>query len=133
MSVDTAATDDIATGRRQHHMAGTREKWSGEQDGGADLGAEVGIEIDGAHGFRRDGQLIIFGPGGFRAHRAHEIDEGFGVADTRYVIENDSLRSQQRRGNDRQRRVLVAAGLNRAGQPAPAFDDVADTLAWICC
>ena len=133
MRVDSAAADDIATGRRQHHMAGTRQQRAGEQDGGADLGAKVGVEIYGAHGFRRDGQLVVFGPGGFRANGSDEIDEGLGVADARYIVENDGVRSQQGRGNDRQRRVLVAAGLDRAGQPAPALDDVADTLAWICC
>jgi hypothetical protein len=73
-----------------------------------------------------DDKRVALGPFGRRAHRAAQLDQRLGVADARHVFQRHRIFGQKRRGNDRQRRVLVAGRLDRAGEPVAAFNNVLD-------
>ena len=62
MRVQTAAADDVAARRRQHHFAAAGEQGPGEQDGGADAHAELGVEIGGADALGMDVKRIAGRP-----------------------------------------------------------------------
>ena len=50
-------------------------------------------------------------------------EHGLDVPDARDVVQHDLLVGEEAAGEQRQRRVLVAGGHDRAGQRHPAFDD----------
>ena len=56
----------------------------------------------------------------------HELDQRLAVANARDVFEGDLLIGEERCGDDRQRGVLVARRMDRAGERASTFDDVAE-------
>jgi hypothetical protein len=60
------------------------------------------------------------------AHRPDEFDKRFGVADSRYVLQDYPIARQERRGNNGERCVLVAGRFNGPGQAPATFDDVLD-------
>ena len=126
MRVEAPPPDDVAARRRQRDLAAARQQRPGEQDRGADPRAQLGIEIGGADFPGVDRERVARLPFGRRADRADQLHQRLGVADARNVFERDRLLGEQRRGDDRQRGVLVAGGLDGAGKPVAAFDDVLD-------
>ena len=126
MRVQTAAADDVAAGRRQHHFAAAGEQGAREQDRGADADAELGVEIGGADALGVDMKRIAGGPFRRRADRADQLDQRLGVADPRHVLQRYRMLGEQGGGDDRQRRILVAGRLDRAREPVTALDDVLD-------
>ncbi len=73
-----------------------------------------------------DRERVASPPFGGRADRADQLHQRFGIADPRHVLQRDGMLGQQRRGDDRQRGVLVAGRLDGAGQAVAALDDVLD-------
>ena len=68
---------------------------------------------------------IVFSPRRSTRHAevVEQLQHRLHVPDVRDVVEHDLLRRQQAAGQQRQGRVLVAGGHDRAGQRHPAFDD----------
>ena len=124
MRVEAPPADDVAAGRRQRHLAAAGEQRPGQQDRGADPRAEFGIEIGGADVLGVDRERVARLPFGRGADRADQFDQRLGVADARHVLQRDRMLGEQRGGDDRQRRVLVAGRLDRAREPVAAFNDV---------
>ena len=56
--------------------------------------------------------------------RADQLDQGLGIANARNVFQRDRVLGQQRRGDNRQRSILVAGRLDGARQPVTTFNDV---------
>ena len=62
MGVEPAPSDDIAAGRRQGDLAAAREQRPGQQDRGTDAGAELRVELGGAHLLGVDHERIALTP-----------------------------------------------------------------------
>jgi hypothetical protein len=70
--------------------------------------------------FGVNGQRIALFPFGRGADRTDQFHQGFGVTNARNIVERDGMFGQKCRGNDRQRRILVAGRLDRPRQPVAA-------------
>ncbi len=130
MCIHAAATDHVSTRRRQCNLAATCEKRPGEKDGGTDSSAKSGIEIGRTHFLRFDFQLVAAEPTGFRAHGLNEFDECLDIANARHIGQMHDLIGQQCRGNNRQRRILIAAGLDLARKTMPSLDNILNFFMW---
>ena len=86
MRVEPAPADDVAAGRRQHHLAAAGQQRSRQQDRGADPRAQLRIEIGGANAFGVDGERVARLPFGRCADRADQFDQRFGIANPRHVF-----------------------------------------------
>ena len=120
VGVDPAAADDVAAGRRQGHRAEPGEQRAGQQDRGADPGAELGIERLGPHAARVDPDEVGPGPLGRRAEIDQQREHGLDVPDARDVVEIHRAVGEDGAGEDRQRGVLVAGGPDRPAQRTSA-------------
>ena len=126
MGVEATPPDHVAAGWRQRDLAAAGQQRPGQQDRGADPRAQNRIEVGGANGFGMDRQRIARAPFGRRADRADQLHQRLGVANARHVLKRHRMLGQQRRGDDRQRGVLVAGRLDRAGKPVSPLDHVLD-------
>src|SRR5579871_4673169 len=124
MGVEPAPADHVAAGRRQRHLAATREQGAGEQDRGADPRAEVRIEIGRANILGVDREAVATAPFGGGPDRADQFHQRFGIANARNVFQRDRMFAEQGGRHDRQRGVLVAGRLDGAPQPVAALNDV---------
>src|SRR6185437_12202351 len=123
--VDPPATDDIPSRRRQRDGAAACEQRTSEEDRRANARAELRVERARLYDLRLDHERVARGPFGGDAERAYQLDERLDVANVRDVLEGDLLIGEKRGGDDRQRGVLVAGRMNRAGERVSTFDDVA--------
>ena len=126
MGVEAPPADYIAARRRQRHLAAAREQRSGQQDRGADPRAKFRVEISGADFLGMNRKSIALAPFRRSTNRADQFDQGLGVADPRHVPKRYRMLGQQRGGDDRQCRILVARRLDHAGKPVAAFNYVLD-------
>ena len=124
MGVEAAPPDHVAAGRRQRDLAAAGQQRPRQQDRGADPRAQFGVEIGGANLLGVDRKRVAALPLRRGADRPDQLDQRFGIANARDVLQRHRVLGQQRRGDDRQRRVLVAGGLDGARQPVTAFNDV---------
>ena len=123
MCVETSPPDDVAPRRRHGDAAETCEERPGEEEGGANLARELGIEVGLAHSLGIDAHLVGADPLGVGTEIGEELDHGLDVPDARDVGEMHHLRRQHARSEDRERAVLVPRSAHRPGQRASAFDD----------
>ena len=76
-----------------------------------------------------DRERVALAPFGRRADRADQLHQRLGVANARDVLERDRMLGQQRRGDDRQRGVLVAGRARwcrtAGGRPQRCIEGVA--------
>ena len=121
--VEAPAPDHVAARRRHDGAAEAGEQRPGEQERGADLAAEVGVELGLRDAGAVDANLVRPRPGGVGAEVDEQLDHHLDVADPRQVRESDLLRGEHGRGEDRQGAVLVPGRANRAGERATALDD----------
>ena len=126
MRIEPATADDVATGRRQYHLAATRQQGAREQDRSTDPRAKFRVEVGGTNILGVNDKGVGLSPFGGRADRADQFHQRFGIANPRDVIERDGVFGQKRRGDNRQRRILVAGRLDGAGEPVAALNDVLD-------
>ena len=130
MRIEAAPADDVATGRRQRHLAAPGEQWPRQQDRGADPRAKLGIEIGRTNFFCMDLQRIALLPFGRCADRADQFDQRLGIANAGHVLQRDRMVGEECCCDDRQRGILVARRLDRARKPMAAFNDVLNRRHW---
>ena len=122
MGVDPAPADDVSARRRHRGGAEAGEQRPREEDGCADLVAELLVELRRRHARRVDAHLVRADPVGLRAGTADEGEHRVHVEDPRDVLELDGLAREQRRGENRQRGVLVPGRLHAPGERVPSLD-----------
>ena len=105
--------------------AAARQQRSGQQDRRADLSRELGIGLDEHLALRVNAHDVRLEPLDRGADAFQDLQHDPDVLNVRQVAQDDRLVGEQTRRQDRQRRVLVAAGTDRPFQPAAAFDDEA--------
>ena len=123
VGVEPPAADHVAAGRRHDGPAVPREQRAGEQKRGANLPAEVGVELGLRHARAVDANLVRPGPGGVGAEIGEKLHHHLDVPDPRQVREQHLVGRQDRRCEDRQRAVLVSGRTDGAGERATALDD----------
>src|SRR6266480_3922864 len=123
MGIESSSADHIPAGRRKCDLSASRKERRREQDRRADLGAKSRIQVCWTELFGVNVERILTHPLHRRANGANELDEGLDVADPRDVFEVNGVVREQRRGNDRQRGVLVSGGTNGAAEGFAALDD----------
>ena len=121
--IQAAAPDHVAAGRRQQRLAEAGEQRPGDQERGADLLGQVGVDVGLGDRVGLQGDDVPVAPVDLHAEILQQHDQGLGVADPGHVPEHDLLVREQARGQQRQGRVLVAGGHDGAGQRHAAFDD----------
>ena len=114
MGIEPPPANHIAAGRRQGDLTAAGKQRARKQDRGADPRAQCRIEVGGADFLGMDGELVAASPFRRGADRADQLHQRFGVANTRHVFQCDRMLGQERRRDDRQRRVLVAGRFDRA-------------------
>ena len=119
---DRAARRDITAGRRQARAPAAREQRTDEEDRPAQAADQrrVGFvlhDLRAAHAQRRAADPLDLGPEIQEQPRHH-----FHVADARHVGEDAFLGREETRREQRQRGVLVAFDLDRAGETLAAFN-----------
>ena len=123
VGVEPPAADHVAARRRHDGPAEARQQRAGEQEGGADLAAEVGVELGLRDAGAVDADLVRPGPDGVGAEVGEQLDHHLDVADARQVRQPHLLGGEHGRGEDRQGAVLVSRRADRAGERATALDD----------
>ena len=126
--VQATAADHIAARRRHHGPPEPRQQWTGQQERRPDLLGQLGLDLDlrdartlvHARGAERD----LVGPAPVDAHadRAEDREHRVDIPDPRNVAHDHLVLGQDRRGEDRQRAVLVPGRDHCAGQRSAAFD-----------
>ena len=123
VGVEAPAADHVAARRRDDGTPEARQQGAGEQERGANLAAEVGIELGLRDPGAVDPDLVRPGPDGVRAEVGEELDHHLDVTDAREVRQPHLLGGEHGRGEDRQRAVLVSGRADRAGERATTLDD----------
>ena len=108
--VDTTTPDHVATGRGQNHMSTTGQERTGQENRRTNLGAQVGVELVGSDVLGTDDEGIPLAPLGLCPHRLQELDEDLGVANSRHVLERHFMLSEEGRGDNGERGVLLPVG-----------------------
>ena len=114
--IETAPPDHVAARRRDGRAPEPREQRAGEQERRAHACAELRVELVPGHVRRMDAHLVRAGPRDLGAELVEQVEHRLHVADARHVRERHRLARQQRRGQDRQRAVLVAGRLDGSAQ-----------------
>ena len=122
MGVEAPATDHVSTGRRHADPPATREERARQQDRGADRAAEFRIGIVVAQTRGGDPDRVVAHDFSVGPELTEQPDLCFHIPDSRHVGERDLVVGEQRRGQHRQCRVLVAARLKRARDRVAALD-----------
>ncbi len=120
VGIDAAAADDVAAGRRQRNFAEAREQWPGEQNGGSNPRAELGIERLETGAASIEPHRVGTGPLDGRAEIRQQREHGLDVADAGHVFQRNGAVGEQRRSEDRERGVLVPRGTHGSPQGSPA-------------
>ena len=126
MGIKSAAADDVAAGRRQRDGAAACEQRRGEQDGGTDSRAHLGIEIGRLDRLRVHAQCIRAVPLALGACGAHEFNKRLDIPNAGHVVQLYRLIGQERGGHDGQRRILIPSGTDRALETLTPFDNELD-------
>ena len=121
--VDAAAADGVAARLGHGDAAAARQERTGQQDRGADLLRELDVGRAADLALRLDADDVRFEMLDARAEPFHDLQHDPHVLNVRQVAQHDRLVRQQTRRQDRQRRVLVSAGTDRAFESAATFDD----------
>jgi hypothetical protein len=122
MCVQPSATDHVAAGRRQHHLAHPRQHRAGQQDRGTNPGDQVGLERCGVNVSGVQRQRTGARPLEAHAERFEQLEHGMHVPDIRYIRQLDRLIREQRRRHHRQSGVLVPRRPHMAVQDPSAFN-----------
>src|SRR5947208_9854027 len=122
MRVEAPAADHVTPRARDRDASEAREQRPGEQERGADLAAELRIEIGLLDRRRIDTHVVRTSPLDARADMRQEIDHRLDIADARHVREADLVAGEEARSEDRERSVLVPGCPHRAREGAPALD-----------
>jgi hypothetical protein len=122
MRIDAAPADHVATGRRQRDLAEAGDHRSGEQDRRANFLAQRRIERSrlGVTGVEDDGIRAV--PLHRRSHVLQEREHGLDVANPGNVVDAAGTISEERCRENRESRVLVAGGADRAVEWASPRD-----------
>jgi hypothetical protein len=121
--VEPPPADHVAPRRRQRDAAAPAEDRAREEDRAADALGERAVEALGLDGPRVYAHGVPRRPGDLDAERRDQVDERLEVADARDVLERDRLVGEERGGDDREGRVLVARRADRARERATALDE----------
>jgi hypothetical protein len=108
--VESPPPDHVAARRRQHGTAEAREQRAGEQERGADALGEQRVQLDLAHVGGLHAHFVRPRPVDLDSEVGDQLDHGLDVPDARDVGKPDGLPGEERRGEDRQRTVLVSGG-----------------------
>jgi hypothetical protein len=121
--IDAAASDRVAA--RLGDICGTaaRQQRAGQQTGRANFSREIGIRLGRTLPFRVNAHHVRFELLDGSSDSSHDLKHDAHVLNVRQVTQDDRLVGEQTRGKDRQRRILVAAGLDAPLKPPAAFDD----------
>ena len=85
--VEAPPPDDVAAGRRNRDAAEAREERPGEEERGADLARELGVEIGLPHAAGIDSNVVRRRPLDVGAEIGEKLDHRLDVADARDVRE----------------------------------------------
>src|SRR5439155_1723183 len=122
VGVHPPATDHVAPGRRQVHPPEPRQHRPREQNGRADPGGELGVELArlGRSGVHLD--RVGRRPRDRRAQMGQQLEHGLDVADVGNVVDAAGPVGEQGGRQDGQRCVLVPRRADRPLQRAAARD-----------
>ena len=123
VGVKAPAADRVAAGRRHLGAPEAREQRAGEQERGADLLAERGIDGVGVDVGAAEAQLVLAVPAHAHAEALEDLEHRVDVADPRDVAERELGVGQHRCREDRKRAVLVAGGFDSAAERRAALND----------
>ena len=123
MRVQAPAADHVAAGRGHHGALEARQQRRGEQEGGADLLGQLGLDLDAVHAGGAQRELVGPDPGDVHPELLEDRDHRLDVADAGHVAHEHLILGEDARGENRQRRVLVPGRGERAGERDAAFDD----------
>src|SRR5581483_1670971 len=120
--VEPPPADQVAARGRDDRVPEPRQQRAGEEERGAHAPAEFGVELvlGDVRGVHPD--LVRAGPGDVGAEVGEQLEHRVDVADPRDVRQENRVLREQRRGEDRQRAVLVAGRLDRPREPLAPFD-----------
>jgi hypothetical protein len=121
--VDAAATDEVPSGQGQVDLPAPREQRPGEQHRRSDAARELSVDGRGADVGGGERQHVRVELADAHADVVQQGQHRVDVPDVGDVLDDHLLVRQQARGEDRQRRVLVAAGRDCSGQRPAALDD----------
>ena len=122
MGVDAAAADHVAARERQPHVAAAREQRPGEQDRGADLLADLRVRLVAVDAVGPEGDRARSAGRHGDAEVAEDRDQRLHVSDGGHIRQDHFVVGQERRRDQRQGGVLVAARTNPAADRVTAFD-----------
>jgi hypothetical protein len=123
VGVEPAPADHVAARRGQRDAPAAPEHRPREEDRASDALGQRAIELARRDRPGVDVEPVALRPFRLHAERLDQLDERLDVADARDVRQRDRVLGEQRGGDDRQRRVLVARRADRAGERAPALDE----------
>ena len=118
VGVEPPAADHVAARRRHDGAAEARQQRAGEQERGADLAAEVGVELGLRDAGAVDAHLVRARPGRVGAEVGEQLDHHLDVADARAgsTAAPPRRRARSRRGSARRRSCSRTHGsCRRAG------------------
>ena len=122
VGVDTAAPDHVAARERQPHVTATRQERPGEQERGADLLADLRVRFIAVHAVGPEGESTRTAGRHRHTEVAEDRDHGFHVADHGHVRQHHLIGGEERRGDERKCRVLVATRADAPADRMTAFD-----------
>ena len=125
MGVHPAAPDDVAAGRGQRDLPEAREQRAGEQNRGADTGAQLGIERLGPDLARVHPHQVRARPLGRGAEIDQQREHGLDVPDARDIVELHRTVGEDGAGENRKCGVLVSRGTDRTAQRTTAAHEKA--------
>ena len=123
VGVEAPPADHVTAGRGNDGPAEACQQRTGEQERGADLAAEVGVELGLRDAGAVHANLVRARPGRVGAEVREQLDHDLDVADPGEVGRGAPRRRRDGRGEDRQGAVLVPGRTDRAGERATALDD----------
>ena len=89
--VEPAATDHVAARRRDLDRAGAGQQRAGQQEGGADATAKLGVEVGVGDLGGLDSYFVRARPLGGRAGAGNQVDHVLDVEDARHVAQRHRL------------------------------------------
>src|SRR5207247_2827287 len=125
MRVVAPPPDDSAARRPEPRMFQPRDERRREQKRCAYLTAEVRRDLLALQPRGRDADRLRIELVDLRTECAGDLEHSTHVADARDVVEGDRLVGEERRGDERQRLILVPRRTDLSAQRCTAFDDEA--------
>ena len=121
--VEASAPDHVASRMRYDRATEACEQWAREQERGANLAAQIRVELGLRDTGTVDAYLVRPRPGGVGAEIDEQLDHHLDIANPGHVREPHLLRGEHGRGENRQGAVLVPGRTDRAGERATTLDD----------